>query len=199
MKAYDLRIDYPKALEKILFAFSMDDSGSFPIYTTPTTVQTPPQQQQDSVQPAASLPPLPPVTQRSSSHFSSPPSTYDRPLAPVPRSARFNTLQYSINRKFLFIAGTIILVAIVLFASISIYLSVTKTEPASNSIAGYAYFTSSGWSDGNGIKGIDDGLQISLNNIPPPYQWEQLLRLAAARQTARRSEPHFTRPTFYPE
>jgi hypothetical protein len=179
MKAYDLRIDYPKALEKILFAFSMDDTGSVPIYTAPPTVQAPQQQQQDSVQTAASLPPLPPVTQRSSSHFSSPPSTYDRPLAPVPRSARFNTLQYSINRKFLFIAGTIILVAIVLFASISIYLSVTKTEPVANPIAGYAYFTSSGWSDGNGIKGIDDGLQISLNNIPPPtsgnsyYAWLQ--------------------------
>jgi hypothetical protein len=177
MKAYDLRVDYPKALEKILFAFSMDDSGSVPVYNEPTIVQAPPQPQlQNSVLPVESLPP-PPVPQRSSSHFSSPPPTYDRPLAPVPRSARFNTLQYSINRKFLFITGTIVLIAIVLFASISVYLSVTKSTPAPNPIAGYAYFTSSGWTNGNGITGINDGLQIKLNNISAPpsgssyYAW----------------------------
>lgn len=60
----------------------------------------------------------------------------------------------------------------------AVYLFSPHSQTAvSTSIAGYAYFTSSGLLGQNGDQGIDDGFQVNLQNISPPpagksyYAW----------------------------
>lgn len=141
--------DYPKALEKLLFMLSIGDTSSLHDIETPEN----------------------PFLPKRISHFSSPPPSYDRPLAPPPRMVMFRDMPYTIGRKNMII-GSVVLVSLIIFAGIiAVLIPVLRPKPplpVPNPIVGHAYFTSSELFDTNGQKGAEDGIDVILNNLTSP-------------------------------
>ncbi|GCE06551.1 hypothetical protein [Dictyobacter aurantiacus] len=149
LNTINIALDYPKALEKLLFILSLGDTGSLHTIEAPEQTRLP----------------------KRISHFSTPSPTYDRPLAPPPRMAVLRDMPYTIGRKNLMI-GSIALASLIVLASVIVVLiNVFRPQPAPpppNLVAGNAYFTSSELFNSDGTKGANDGLNVTLNNIAPP-------------------------------
>ncbi|GCE28049.1 hypothetical protein KDA_35330 [Dictyobacter alpinus] len=141
--------DYPKALEKMLFLFSIGDTSSLKQVEAPESSRLP----------------------KRISNFSTPSPTYDRPLALPPRKAVFRDMPYTIGRKNMLI-GSIALASLIVIALISVVLiNVFRPQPPAkipNPVVGNAYFTSSELFDTDGQKGANDGINVILNNLTSP-------------------------------
>ncbi|HEX4206553.1 MAG TPA: hypothetical protein VHZ51_20615 [Ktedonobacteraceae bacterium] len=162
LQTYNLYPDYAKALEQLLFAFAMADTGKVPAYGS------------GLISNSMNVPALPLPANNGGRNFSSPPPTYDRPLAPVPRSGRVRS---TFSRKTLRNTGIVALIVLVLLGSTGAIFLLMRPKPVPNPVAGYAYFTSTGLLDGSGNVGVNDGIQVSLNNVAAPgegysyYAW----------------------------
>lgn len=150
LNTINIALDYPKALEKLLFILSLGDTNSLDSIEVPENSRLP----------------------KRISNFTSQPATYDRPLAPPPRMVRLRDMPYTIGRKNMFI-GSIALASLIVLASLIIVLvNVFRPKPPApvpNPIVGNAYFTSSELFDYNGTKGANDGINVILNNLTAPH------------------------------
>ncbi|GCE17878.1 serine/threonine protein kinase [Dictyobacter kobayashii] len=95
--------------------------------------------------------------------------------APPPRR---NRLFRTRRARTLTIVGSVLLCLLVIAAGLTAFFTTQHNNSiAAPSLSGHAFFVSSGLLDPNNPKGIVDGLQIDLTNIPPPqpgkgyYAW----------------------------
>ena len=169
LNAYNLYDDYPKTLEKLLFTFSIQEADNVPVQ--------------------------PPIRKSISSHrqvsshrqISSPreienplrpsPSQFDRPTVLPRRQSKFGGLDLQISRKTWIISLISILAVIAIIASLFMFFIPRSANPVPNPVIGNAYFTSTALINATGTGGINDGIQINLNNLTPPaagnsyYAW----------------------------
>jgi hypothetical protein len=163
LDTYNLYEDYPKTLEKLLFFFSIHDSDKIPTQL--------PGRRSISAHKQISNP------KENSSRPKTSASQFDHPTLSPPRQPKFRSRQAWISRKALIISTISILAVIAIIAALFIYLTPKPSQPVPNPVVGYAYFTSSALIKGTGTDGIDDGINITLNNLVPPvagnsyYAW----------------------------
>jgi hypothetical protein len=163
LNAYNLYEDYPKTLEKLLFTFSIHESNKVPTQL-PTRRSISSHKQISNPQEIGSQP-------RTSA------AQFDHPTLSPPRQPKFRGGQLRISRKAWIITTISILAFIAIVASLFIYLTPKPPKIVPDPVVGYAYFTSSELINATGSGGIDDVIQITLNNLTPPatgnsyYAW----------------------------
>ncbi|GCE10542.1 hypothetical protein [Tengunoibacter tsumagoiensis] len=157
LTTYNLGQDYPKVLERLLFTLTQGSTGELSV---------------NEIAPATPALPIKRV-----SHFSSPPPSYDRPLAPPPRLLKFKDMQYAISQRTKWILLVTISSLAIFVLIFSIVYNLLHQPQSPNPVVGYAYFTSSELFDDSGTKGVCDGITVILNNLNPPsssnnyYAW----------------------------